>query len=88
MPVGVTNEYSSVDLGDNHADEPPAGYDGFCDVEVNGETCGKPGYLRSGPGPYSFIHDEHRDIRTFNFGYLLWIAILLPVLVLVWWILF
>ena len=46
----------------------PRGYCGFCEAEIKGKVCGKPGHIRQGNGPYSACWcDEHYgDGKGFN----------------------
>jgi hypothetical protein len=38
----------------------PRGYCGFCEAEIKGKACGKPGHVRQLDGPYSAcLCDEH-----------------------------
>ncbi len=68
----------------------PEGYCGFCDTEVKGGICGRPGHLRSGPGPFTFGYcDEHAPGRFIHFGLFLVVGLLLvgAIVGLLWWLL-
>jgi hypothetical protein len=47
----------------------PEGYCGRCDSIVGGKECGKPGHMRSGPGPFTTCScDEHAGGRPIHCG--------------------
>ncbi len=67
----------------------PKGYCGFCDTEVNGRPCGRPGHMHSGPGPFTFGYcDEHSPGHVLHFGCLVLAGPLLvgAIGVLIWWL--
>ncbi len=66
----------------------PEGYCGFCDTEVDGQPCGRPGHLHSGPGPFTFAYcDEHPPGHFIHFGCLLVVGLLLVggIVAALWW---
>jgi hypothetical protein len=69
----------------------PEGYCGFCDSEIGGQVCGKPGHVRQGAGPYTFCWcDEHQPgFNPINFGCILFAALLVVLIggLLYWWFL-
>lgn len=56
----------------------PEGYCGFCDTQVDGQPCGKPDHLHSGPGPFTFAYCEnHTPDHFIHFGCLALAGLLL-----------
>ena len=66
----------------------PEGYCGLCDTMVHGKRCGKPGHVRSGPGPDTTCScDEHAGGQPIHFGCVVFgslLALALGVLVYFW----
>jgi hypothetical protein len=66
----------------------PEGYCGFCDTIVEGKECGRPGHVRSGPGPFTFCScDEHAGGVPIHFGLVVLVGLSFILLVagLLWW---
>ena len=66
----------------------PEGYCGFCDTDVNGRPCGKPGHMHSGPGPFTVGYcDEHPPGHVVHFGCLVLGMLLVGGIgALFWWL--
>ena len=66
----------------------PEGYCGLCDSIVGGKECGKPGHVRSGPGPFTTCScDEHAGGTPIHFGcvfLVLLLVVALGVLLFFW----
>ena len=67
----------------------PEGYCGFCDTDVNGRRCGRPGHMHSGPGPFTLGYcDEHPPGHVLHFGCLVLAGLLLigAIVAFLWWL--